>query len=283
MGLLTRLKTGIVLSKDSLGVIRNHPELMAFPLVSGAAGLAFLVVFLGTTFGLIGVSTDGAGLVILFAVYLGTTFISSFFAAGLVHQTRAALRGDDPSLRGGLERAWQARRPLFVWSLISATIGVIINAVENADSRIARIVGALFSVAWTLLTFFIIPVIVFEEQDTRGMFSQSAGTFKQTWGETPISLIGVQVVAWITLLPFILAAFLVASASVLLTVALVLAGLLASFLLSQTLQGVVKTVLYLYATDGAEPEEFDNVDLQGLAGDEPTRSSATEPTSGGVR
>jgi hypothetical protein len=269
MGLFSRLKTGLVLTKDSVLLIRHNPKLALFPVVSGVAGLAFLGIFLGITFGLMSVASDAGAVVGLFLTYLVLTFVSSFFAAGLVHQTREVLGGAEPSLKQGLAAAWERRRPLFIWALISATVGLIINAIESSDSRIARIVGLIFGVAWTLMTFFIVPVIVFERPSVTEMFKQSAGTFKQTWGETPISMIGVQVVALVVALPFLALGFGLFSAGVtIVAIGVVLVGVLLAFLVTQTLQGVVKTTLYLYADDGTRPEEFDNVDFDGLARDD---------------
>ena len=279
MSVLDRLKTGAVLTKDSLLVIRHNPKLTLFPLVSGLTGFAFLAVFLGVTFGLMAITPEGGALVGLFLVYLVLTFVSSFFTAGLVHQTREALAGNEPDLRAGLEAAWAVKQPLLIWAFISATVGIIINGIENSDSRIARIFGTIFGLAWTLMTFFIIPVIVFEHASVREMFEGSAGTFKETWGETPISLIGIQLVSTVIVLPFALLGLLMFSSGLALAgIALVLAGVFLSYLIAQTLQGVVKTTLYLYAKEGVKPDEFDD-----LASETQRQSTTPAATTGGFR
>lgn len=266
MRFFDRFKTGLVLTKDSLFLMRHNPKLGLFPLVSGISGLLFLTLFLGITFGIATFSPDIVTAAALFIVYLGLTFISTFFTAGLVHQTRQILEGNEPSLKKGLKGAWQVKKPLLVWAFISATISIVINIVENSDSRAARFFGVIFGVAWTLMTFFVVPTIVFEKPSTRQMFKKSANTFKQTWGETPISLIGVQISSILTLMVFAIpAALLFYTGLVLPAVALILVGVLASFLVGQTLQGVVKTTLYIYASTGKSPEEFDNIDFDQLA------------------
>lgn len=284
MALLDRLRTGIALTRDSLLLIRHHPSLALFPLVGGAAGLAFLGIFLGISFGVLLLTPDATILVVLFVLYLVLTFISTFFTAGLVHQTRAALEGETPSLGAGLRGAWEVKGSLFIWALISAIIGVIINGIENSDSRLSQMFATIFGVAWTLLTFFVIPVIVFEQQSTKGMFKRSAGIFRETWGETPVSLIGVQIVSVLVLLPFALPAiYLFTMGFVIPAVTLILMGALLSFLLGQTLQGVVKTTLYLYAANGEKPEEFDDIDFNNLAADRPSATRVTSTTTGGFR
>lgn len=283
MNVFGRLKTGLVLTKDSLLIMRHNPKLALFPLVSGAAGLAFLAVFLGVTFGLMAIDPQGGALVGLFLAYLVLTFVSSFFTAGLVHQTREALAGNEPSLRSGIAAAWDVKAPLFVWALVSATVGVVINAIENSDSRIARVFGAIFGIAWTLLTFFVIPVIVFEKTSIKGMFVESARNFKETWGETPISLFGVQAISTLVALPFLGLGYVLLSVSTVAAVGVILAGVVLWFLVGQTLQGIIKTTLYVYATDGAKPGEFDDVDFDGLSESttDPSRTD-TSPTTGRI-
>ncbi|WP_247731463.1 DUF6159 family protein [Halovivax limisalsi] len=284
MALFGRLKTGLALSKDALLVVRHNPGLAVFPLVSGITGFAFLALFLGVTFGVVGVSAQGPALVLLGLTYLTLTFVSSFFAAGLVHETREVLAGKEPSLGRGIEAAKAVWKPLLIWSFISATVGVLINAIENSDSRVARLVGTLFGAAWTLLTFFVVPVIVFEDTTTTGMFKESSHTFKELWGETPISLVAVQLVGLVIALPFVLLGIALSGISPILTAGAILTGALLAFLVSQTLQGVIKTTLYLYATEGVRPDEFGDLDLDGLAGDgRQSARSTSAPHTGGFR
>ena len=268
MGLLARLRVGAVLTKDSLLLIRHHPRLVLFPILSGLFGIAFLGLFLGVTFGLAAIAPEGGAIVGLLLAYLALTFVSSLFTAGLVHQTREVLAGGEISLRDGLDAAWNRKTPLFVWSVIAATVGVVINMIEGSDSSVGRLFAVIFSVAWTLMTFFIIPVIVFERPTTTEMFKRSASTFKRTYGETPISLIAIQIVGLLVALPLIGSGLYLAMTGTvfgLLGIGLFLFGIVLSFIVSQTLQGVVKTSLYFYAEEGIKPEEFDNVDFDSLS------------------
>lgn len=281
---LDRLKTGLVLTKDSLVLLKNNPKLAVFPLVSGVAGLAFLALFLGVTFGLMAITPEGGALAGLFLAYVGLTFISTFFVAGLVHQTRAALAGETSSLREGLEAAWSVKGSLLLWAVVAATVGIVINAIENSDSRLARLFGTIFGVAWTLLTFFVVPVIVFERSGGTEMFTESASTFKQTWGETPISLFAVQAIATVIALPLVAMGLLLYATAPIAAVALALVGVALSFLIGQTLQGIIKTTLYLYATSGERPSEFDDVDFGKLAADgDDGRTATPRTTTGGFR
>lgn len=266
MGLFSRFKTGWTLAMDSLDVLRQQPELAAFPLVGGAAGAVYLGLLLGGA-SLIGLDRGPMLYAVLFVLYLGSSFIAAFFTAGLMYSVKETFEGREPSLRDGLSAAWRKRRLLFAWAIISAIVGVILRAVEREDNLVARIAAALFSVAWGILTYFIIPVILFEDVDARSMFRRSGETFKNTWGETVGAGFGVGLIT---------ALFAIVGVALALVVIVVLGGsllgflggivfaviiMLAVYLFGATLGGIAKTALYVYATEGERPPEFDNVDF----------------------
>jgi hypothetical protein len=263
MGVVGRFKTGFVLTKQSVEMLWNNPRLAVFPAVSGAASLAFIAALLAPLLGVFVLDADGAvavvGLLTVAGLYLGTAFISAFFAAALVDQTRAVLDGDEPSLRQGVRAAWGVKRQLFVWAIISATVGFVLDTInESSNSGVTQIISAVIGMAWTVLTFFVVPVIVFERPSVRGMFTRSGELFKQTYGETPISLIGTAVLALLLGLPLLGPGLYALFELELLAVGipLVVAGLAVVQLTAYTLRGIVKTGLYFYAAEGDRPNEF---------------------------
>lgn len=273
MRILHRFKTGLTLTRDSVAVLREHPDLMLFPLVSGIATLLFgavlyLSVFVG---GLIG---GGIEYLALFVFYFVTTFVASFFTAALVSSVDDAFHGRNPTLRDGMAAAWEMKTELAVWSLISAVVGVVLRSLERSDSALTRIVAGFFALGWTITTFFIIPVIVFEDVSIKEMFSRSAGTFRDTWGETFSSTLGIgliQFVLWIAGMALVVAVggllFTVVPAVGTSTVVLGAVGLTVGvYLVGQTVLGIAKTALYVYAAEGLVPSEFDNFDFETMGG-----------------
>jgi hypothetical protein len=268
MGIFSRLKMGWNLSMDSLRVLRKQPELTLFPVISGIAGLLFIALLFGGSF-VLGLFEGATAYVVLFILYLGTAFIASFFNAGLVHSARESFEGREPSVKSGLAAAWTHKTPLFVWAVISATVGMLLRAIESDDSIVSSIVALVVSVAWSIITYFIIPVIVFEDVGSLEMFKRSGETFKNTWGETAGANFGVGLVSIL----FVLVGLAIAAAVFValggfgggagFVVAAVIAAvvILGAALLSTALGAVAKTALYVYATEGKRPPEFDNVDF----------------------
>jgi hypothetical protein len=217
---------------------------------------------------------SGAELVALFVLYFVTTFVASFFTAALVYATNDAFHGTEPSIERSLRAAWRMKGPIAIWSLIAATVSLIIRRLEQSNSPLSGIVAAIFSLGWAVTTFFIIPVIVFEDVDVKSMFTRSAETFKETWGETLGAGLGLGIIQVLLALGAILLAIVVfivvgsvsTGAGLVSGLFVVLVGLLSAFLIGQTIQGIAKTALYLYAREGTVPEEFTDFDFETLGG-----------------
>jgi hypothetical protein len=266
MGFFGRLRTGWALSMDSLRVLRGNPKLALFPVIAGIAGLVYVGLLLGGAF----VATDGelgpVAYGALFVTYVGSTFIASFFTAALMYNAREAFHGRNPGLGEGLAAAWRNKWPLLAWAIVAGTVGVVLRAIESSDNLAARIAAVIFSVAWSILTYFVVPVIVFEDVGVVGMFKRSGETFKNTWGETAGAGFGVGIVsvlfALVGLAVAVLVFFLVGdTVGVVGAIAVGAAALLLAYLLGTTLTGIAKTALYVYATEGQRPREFENVDF----------------------
>jgi hypothetical protein len=267
MGFLARLKTGWALSMDSLDVLRAEPSLALFPAVAGLAGTVYLVLVLGGAVLLTGGDPGPLLYVALFVVYLGTAFVAAFFSAALTYNAREVFRGRDPTLSEGLAAAWRNRGELLAWAVVSAVVGVVLRAVESQDSPVAEIAAAVFGVAWGILTYFVVPVIVFENVSVSEMFRRSGRTFRETWGETAGAGFGVGIVtALFTLVGLAVAAVLFLALGgtglgFLLAAAVGVLVVLAAYLLGTTLGSVAKTALYVYATEGSRPDGFEDVDF----------------------
>jgi hypothetical protein len=244
--------------------------------LSGISGLAFLGLCFRSSFGLATLDPEGFEYVVFGAVYFVLTFVSSFFTVALVHQTGKVFYGEDPSLRDGIAAAWARKWPVVVWSVVAVVVGIIVSELDDSGDGAGKILGAFLSLGWAAMTFFIIPVIAFDRPSTFEMFKQSGRAFKQTFGETVISMSAVSLISWLIFLPFGVTALLfVLDGVVVAGIGTALTGVLVAFVVDQTLQGVIKTALYTYAKTGKKPSEFDNVDFRRLTGDGASQRSST--------
>ena len=268
MGIFGRFLTGLRLAKGSLAVLADHPRLLLFPLVGGFAGAVYVGALLGGTFGLLEPERDAVVYGVLFLVYAGSTFVASFFTAGLMHATHDAFRGQSPSVRRSLGVAWGNVGTLLVWSLIAAIAGVIIRAIEESSDIGGRVVALLFSVAWAVLTYFVVPVVVFEDVSVRGAFSRSGSLVRSVWGESLGAEAGVSIVSFLLTAVGVLVAvalFLLLPTETTAGLAVVAVGggtaILLALLVGYALTGIAKTALYVYGADGETPRYFSGIDF----------------------
>jgi len=202
----------------------------------------------------------------------------------LMYCSRQVFAGASPRISDGFRAASRNLAPLLAWSIISALVGILLRILEENDTPLSLVTAAVFSVAWSVMTFFVVPVVVFEDVGVVGMFARSKETVVETWGESMGAVGGVGVVTIVLgvvgAIPGIVVLWaLPESAGVIGVLALIVAVLVA-MLIGQTLTGIAKTALYLYATEDESPRYFDGVDFGG--GSARSGSSSRLPGSGGI-
>ncbi len=154
------------------GVLQQDKELVVFPIVSGIA-----VAIVTASFVAPGILTgywetlagDGqvpvSGWVLLVLFYLVEYFVIIFFNAALVSAAMVRLEGGDPTLGDGLRGAWSHIGSILGWAAISATVGLVLQALRGRGGFAGAIVAMLGGMAWNIITFLVIPVLVVEGVD----------------------------------------------------------------------------------------------------------------------
>lgn len=260
-----RIKNTMALARASWQVLLADRELVLLPVMSGAAALV-----MGATFILpvALTSSDGVlGWVAAAAFYFTTTFVVVFFNTALVSAAHERLGGGDPTVRSALSAAVSHLPAIAGWSAISATVSTILKSLEQRAGFIGSIVASIAGLAWTLVTFLVIPVYVIEGTGVGAAIKRSANLFKQTWGENMVANVGFGLIGFLAVLPFISIAGLALAtqvAGVAITGVIVgLLGILTVSVVMSTLSGIFQTALYMYAATGTIPAAFANTNLPG--------------------
>ena len=254
------------LIKESWRVISLDKELLLFPVLSGVALLVILLSFvvpvltMGDFSGGVPVFSDGLLLIGLFLFYLLCYFVVIYFNTALITCARIRLTGGNPVFMDGIRNANTHLVPIFIWAMISATVGLVLNLIQERAGFIGQIIIGMIGAAWSLITYFAIPVMIFEEKGPVAAIKQSASLFRKTWGETLVGQVSIGIVFIILgivgLVPVVLA--LMSGSMVvffpLLGVFIIYLAIL--MVIGSSLQGVYNTALYLYATTGNVPEAY---------------------------
>jgi len=207
---------------------------------------------------------------LLFLFYFCNYFVIIFFNSAVVACAVMRMRGGDPNVATGFRAAMMRLPQIAGWALVSATISVILRVIENSHKRLGRWIAGLLGMAWSLLTFLVVPVLVVEKKGPIEAFKESSRLLKKTWGEQLIGNFGFGLVFFALGIPGILmivvGGLAIGSAGVAVGAVLIGLGILYMILLAlvqSTLQVIFQAALYLYARDGQAPEGFDEGSLSG--------------------
>jgi len=169
------------LVKRSFDVLKKDKEMLLFPMMSAAATMASLALFMLPALTLR--SHEGIAMS-FFIFYFGSYFIAVFFNTGLVICADIRLKGGDPTVRDGISGAAKHFGNIFLWALIAGTVGVLISSLtSNRKSLFSRIAGSILGFSWGLVSFFVIPVMVFENVGPFEALKRSTSLIQKTWGE----------------------------------------------------------------------------------------------------
>src|SRR5262249_48977174 len=154
-----KISNSFALAGSSWRVLKTDKKLLIFPILSGIASLILILLFvipLAMRPELLGgVNAQGANqgphpLVYVFAgvTYFLLFFISIFFNAALVSCALIRFNGGEPTLGDGLSAAASRLPQIFAWALVSATVGLLLNAIENAHEKAGYWIRAILGAAW---------------------------------------------------------------------------------------------------------------------------------------
>lgn len=260
------------LIKMSWSVLKKDRELAAFPIMSaGAVGiLAGLMFGIGSGLGTVDrlAETDptltGSDIGLLAVTYFLLAFIVIYFNSALVGAAMVRLGGGDPTIGDGLRLANRRLAQIAGWALISATVGLLLQALRSRsrDNLFGQIILSLIGGVWAYLTYFVVPVLVAEGLGPIAAIRRSGSLFKRTWGDQVISNVGFGILAVVAILIGALPAILVGMVSVPTGIAVGVVTVGMGLAIVTALEGIFKAALYGYVADGQVADGFTQDSLE---------------------
>ena len=148
-----------------------------------------------------------------FLMYVALAFVSIFFNAAVIGTAMKRLKGEPASIKDGLALARQHIGKIFVWAVVTATVGMIIRTIQERSGLIGRILLGIVGIAWTVLTFFVVPVLLYEDVSVGGAIKRSGSIFRQRWGEQFIGNATIGIAIFLVAIPIVLVGGLIAAAA----------------------------------------------------------------------
>ncbi len=254
------------LTKTAFGLIRQDRALLVFPLVAGLAILGvlallalgmFFLILPSLTGGTVSDAYEALAVVLFLVAYFGMTFLGVYGTAALIGAATLKLNGQQPTTADGWRIARQHLGALLAWSAITATVGLLIQAVSSRVRGIGGLVIAgVGGATWAVVTYFILPVILYEHQGAWASLSRSGKLFISNFGRSLFSNLAVGLIVGAGIfLAFILliVGWVLTATSLYLGIGVIVAALAIGailVLIGSAAEGILRAALYRYATTG---------------------------------
>ena len=279
-----RFRRSWVLVKQSWGILRVEKGLVLFPILSAAASLAVLASFavpIVTSIDWETLSREDQKVedqlqpwhyAAMFGFYLVSFFITTFFNTGLIACANERLEGRDTNVSFGLRAATRRMPQILGWTLLNATVGVLLNMLAERLGWLGQLMIRLVGMAWAIATFFVVPVLAVEGVGPVEAVKRSVGVLRKTWGEAAITTLGFSAVTTPLVLLLVLltlvpgGALSIMSESVLPIIVgggVFALGAIVLAVVMSTLGVIVQAALYKYAVTGAVSGGFDEAQFRG--------------------
>jgi len=277
-----KISNGFSLARSSWGVLAKDKHLIWFPLISG-----FMFVLVVASFAVplttlvdwnhVKQQTDHNNgkppawmYGVAFGFYFATYSVMIFCNSALVSCAMMRFNGREPRLIDGFGMAMSRLPQILAWAFVSATVGVLLQVIESAYEDAGYYISLVLGTAWSVMTFFVVPVLVVEKTGPLAALGRSMSLVRQTWGEALVGRMGINFALFLLAIPVILlfvgGAALLAKGMVPVGVALIVAGVIAGMLhmaISSALNTILLAALYQYAADRNVPEGFNRDQFEG--------------------
>jgi Family of unknown function (DUF6159) len=257
-----RFENSVALAKSSWRVLRDDKQLTMLPLLSVLTTLAVSLVVL---LPIAAIARDGSGgydaskplvWILAFAGSVALSYVVVFFNAALVYAANARFQGETATVGDAIRAAQTRAHVLLPWAVVSANVSVVLRAVEQRGGILGRIVAGLAGMAWSVVTFLVLPVLVFEGLGPIAAVKRSGELFKRTWGENLMTNAAIGIVGLVAILAGaipLLALFLLGGAFAVIGIVAFVVWCAVVMLVSATLTGIFQVALYRFATGNDVP------------------------------
>lgn len=187
MRLVQRLKNSWDFLICCVQFLKKNPDLIILPLLSLVAMLIIIASLVGGSLLEIDVllqyyQTNIAILItgLLFFYFL-LSFVILYFNAALITCVIERMQGNKMNVFSALFLTLKKTGPLLQWTLISATVCVLLNTLERTHDIVANIISAIVGFSWAITTYFVLPIMIVENIGPITAFKHSIKLIGKGW------------------------------------------------------------------------------------------------------
>jgi hypothetical protein len=215
---MTKFSNGWTIATNSFKVLRENRQLVIFPILSGVSIMVILASFCLAFLGFSGWELDQVSVpgklmsyAILFFFYITNYFVIVFFNMALVHCTSLYFKGEEVTVQKGIDFSMSRIGSILGWAVFAGVVGGTLKIIQENVGSVGKIITGLIGIVWSIATFFVVPVIAYENLGPIAAFKKSALLMKEKWGESigagfSFGLIQLGAIALIVLIAFAVSA-----------------------------------------------------------------------------
>lgn len=264
------------ITKICLDVLMKDKELILFPILAGITSFFFLLIMIfplivsDIFYQILGPVGAVVQLITIFVFYLGSAFVATFFNTCVVYTIKKRFEGGNATVIESISFALSKVHLIFMWSLLSATVGIIMMVISNMTQKagplgkmLGSIINTIIGGVWAIVTIFVVPAMVYDGVGPMGAIKSSVETLKKTWGESLIRHFGlgfaqgvvifVGGLVWVILFIILLFTF---PLFALVSIIFLIMYILAVSLFFSVLNTIFNTALFVYARTGQIPSGY---------------------------
>jgi hypothetical protein len=265
-----RFTRGLRLVGTGFTMARDEPGLMMVPAVAFVAqlvifGLGALVLW--PTLKATG-SSEGQPVHLSAGQWLVTVVVGVLVMFGsvvshatIIARVMARFHGQGVTNTQAARAALSKSPQLLGWAFVNYVVMSILRNIANRGI-IGLLIGSALRAGWYLASFFVVPVILFENKGAVASIKRSVQLCKGRWGENIVGNGALGLIGFVAIAVDVAVAALLGTVFVPLGVAVGLVGLVAILLVLTVASGAFNAALYWYAVTDQSPGEYSVGDLQ---------------------
>ena len=274
MGFFATISRGWKMSKLSMSVVKKDPELIVYMFICGTLSLLTMLLMGMPQYLEQGWAVDSEGQMtgtfmdFTFFGYMFLSIVVTFWNRAIVANSHIRLTGGDPSFMDGVSAAMSKIHIIILWGIIAGTVGLLLKLINQAAREqkggaavVAMILSAIGAAVWWLLTFFMIPHMIIENQSIGDSLKSSKNMFFKSWGENITSGLGIGMIGgfFVILIAIVTFVMMVALGPMwFIGLGIGAIGISIALAWTNAAEQVAVTALYLYSKNGEMPEIYQN-------------------------
>ena len=190
MTFFQRISNGWNIAINSWKVLRENKQLIIFPVLSTVSLILIVGSFFVSVLGFYDWDIDSIqepGSVIqyifILAFYIVNYFVVVFFNVALVHCVSMYFKGEKITVKDGIQFSMSRIGSIFAWAVFAGSIGAVLKIIQENTGSLGKIITGLIGIVWAIATFFVVPVIAYENLGPVDAFKRSSQIMKDKWGQ----------------------------------------------------------------------------------------------------